>query len=185
MSAVSDKDAAPTGNGDFTDITFFVPGRPAPQGSKTLTRGGMRESSRLLKPWRQTVARVAWESMVEYTVNTDGADTPFPLTGPLALDVTFVLPKGRANRKVRPCQDPDADKLARAVCDALQKPRTQKEELERASLVYDDNLFTALRVDKVFRDTSVPCIAEMGAWIRVRVLPEVGAGVPGWVTQSI
>jgi len=47
-----------------TPITFFVPGKPAPQGSKRhVGRGIMLESSREVGPWRERVALVAHNVM--------------------------------------------------------------------------------------------------------------------------
>lgn len=102
-------------------IELTVIGTPAPQGSKTRTRFGVRDDNPNTKPWRATVAAeaaVAWRR---------------PLyTGPVAVTATFVFsrPKshfgtGRNAAALKPsaplwcATKPDADKLARAIGDAL------------------------------------------------------------------
>lgn len=94
-------------------LDLFVPGRPAPQGSKRhVGRGILVESSKALAPWRTTVA---WHAAQVYRAA--------PLDIALGLQVEFVLPrpKGLPKRKPTPphTKKPDTDKLARAVMDAL------------------------------------------------------------------
>lgn len=91
--------------------TFFVPGVPAPQGSKTgFIRGGrvvLTESSKKVKPWREAVAKTAAGDLLE---------------GPLHLEVVFVMPRTKAiGDGVAPMmvQRPDLDKLLRSTCDGL------------------------------------------------------------------
>ena len=90
---------------------FFVPGSPAPQGSKRHVGGGrMIESSKYVGPWRATIAGVAGQC-IEYG----------PRVGPVAVALDFVLPRPKSEPKTtRPhTRRPDVDKLARAVLDAL------------------------------------------------------------------
>lgn len=91
--------------------SFFVPGTPAPQGSKRHIGGGrMIESSKKVKPWREKIALRARQFF------------PRPLTGPITIQVDFLMPRPKAWGKARQdpmTQRPDADKLLRAVCDAL------------------------------------------------------------------
>ncbi|WP_067595321.1 AAA family ATPase [Nocardia terpenica] len=92
--------------------TLFVPGVPAPQGSKRhVGNGRMIESSPRLKPWRETVnaaARTAGVPLYE---------------GPVVLGMEFVLPRPKSTPKTRPTppatKRPDIEKLARAVADAI------------------------------------------------------------------
>jgi crossover junction endodeoxyribonuclease RusA len=97
-------------------LEVFVPGRPAPQGSKT-PRGRLGghvqlvESSKTVGPWRQTVAYTAAQVFVGP-----------PLDGPLLVRLGFVMPRPAATPKRRTppaVKKPDVDKLARAVFDAL------------------------------------------------------------------
>lgn len=96
---------------------FFVPGIPAPQGSKRPIgrRGGgkiiMVESSPTVKPWRQIIGRTAVESGI----------TPLDPGVPCLVHLHFVMPRPKSERKAtRPhTKRPDFDKLSRAVLDAL------------------------------------------------------------------
>lgn len=103
-------------------VTIFVAGVPAPQGSKTKTRWGMREDNPNTKPWRATVAAEAADVM-------DGQEL---LGGALRLTVAFQFPRPRSHfgtgRNAEMLKlsapdyhstKPDLDKLLRAVGDAL------------------------------------------------------------------
>lgn len=91
--------------------TVFVPGRPAPQGSKRhLGNGIMVEASKAVKPWR---VDVAWAVRAHF---------PTPLDGPVRLELEFVMPRPKSapKRSTPPAvKRPDLDKLARAVLDAI------------------------------------------------------------------
>jgi crossover junction endodeoxyribonuclease RusA len=93
-------------------LEVFVPGRPAPQGSKRHVGAGILvESSKTVGPWRQTVAYTAAQVFVGP-----------PLDGPLLVRLGFVMPRPAATPKRRTppaVKKPDVDKLARAVFDAL------------------------------------------------------------------
>lgn len=98
------------------DVTLWIPGDPAPQGSKRAlrARGSGRvvlvESSKRLPAWRHTIATVAT------------AHIPEPLAGAVAVQLVFVMPRTKAMRD-RPApamiQRPDVDKLTRAALDGL------------------------------------------------------------------
>jgi len=105
-------------------LSFDVYGLPAPQGSKRhVGNGVMIESSKRVKPWRAAVEVAAREAI-------EGEWEPF--TGPLALTLTFYLPRpkahygtGRNASVLKPDAPkwvsvrPDIDKLARSTLDAL------------------------------------------------------------------
>lgn len=105
----------------MTTTSFFVPGAPAPQGSKRyLGNGVMVESSRRVKPWRADIRATALQMVQQ------------PVSGPVRLDLHFVLPRpkshfgtGRNAGRLKASapqyhtQKPDLDKLVRAVGDAL------------------------------------------------------------------
>lgn len=105
-------------------LDVVVNGDPAPQGSKSfkgLAKNGraiMAESSRRVKPWRDRVQDVIEDEIRGLSGRFPGM---FPLTGPVALDLTFTMRKpARAPKKRRifPTKRPDVDKLLRAVLDA-------------------------------------------------------------------
>ena len=93
-------------------LEVFVPGRPAPQGSKiNYGKGRLVESSKAVGPWRTQVA-----------YNVAQAWMAPPLAGPVRLRLEFVMPRPSATPKRRTppaIKKPDWDKISRAVCDAL------------------------------------------------------------------
>lgn len=105
----------------MTTVEFEVIGVPAPQGSKRhVGNGVMVESSKTLRPWRDSVAAAARD-----VANSIGDLAP--LDGPLDLDVTFRFPmpasRPAAVRAVGigpKVTAPDLDKLLRAIGDALE-----------------------------------------------------------------
>lgn len=93
-------------------LQMFVPGRPAPQGSKRHVGNGILvESSKAVAPWRTTLA---WHAAQLY--HAPLLDTP------LAVQIEFVMPRpASCPKRTTPAatKRPDIDKLARAVLDAL------------------------------------------------------------------
>lgn len=92
----------------------FVPGIPAPQGSKKYVghRAGkpiLLESSTKVKPWRAAVAGVFTYATREL------------ITGPVTVHVEFVMPRPKSlpKRTVYMVKKPDLDKLIRSTLDAL------------------------------------------------------------------
>lgn len=92
---------------------LFVPGNPAPQGSKRhVGKGILVESSKEVGPWRERVALAAHNWM----------SGTAPLTGAVEVGLAFVLPRPKSTPKTRTpaaVKRPDLDKLERAVLDAL------------------------------------------------------------------
>ena len=92
-------------------VVVHVLGEPIPQGSmRAIGRGRMKSDNVRLQPWRDTVAWRVHEAM---------AGAP-PLTGPLEVRATFVLPRppSAPKRRWAPEKKPDLDKLLRALLDA-------------------------------------------------------------------
>jgi crossover junction endodeoxyribonuclease RusA len=99
----------------LTALTVTVLGEPIPQGSmRAVGRGRMISDNVRLRPWRDTVA---WHVRQECMA----AGLTEPLTGPLAVAVTFTLPRPKSAPKRRwaPDRKPDGDKLERALFDAI------------------------------------------------------------------
>lgn len=97
-------------------IEIIAYGIPGPQGSKKgfynkkLGRVLMVESSAKVKPWREAVKSAAIEAC------------PKMLTGPISVNMIFVLPKPKSapkNRQTFPDKKPDLSKLIRSTEDAL------------------------------------------------------------------
>jgi crossover junction endodeoxyribonuclease RusA len=101
----------PTPRAVFPPTRLFIPGTPAPQGSKRhVGHGRMIESSVAVGPWRERVA---------LAVHQEGCPL---LDGPVSLDLTFVMPRPKSTPKTRTppaIKRPDLDKLERAILDAL------------------------------------------------------------------
>ncbi|QGH75815.1 RusA-like Holliday junction resolvase [Gordonia phage Syleon] len=93
-------------------LTVFVPGEPAPQGSKKhVGRGIMVEASKKLAPWRKQVASVVGSAYTGELVE-----------GPVSGSLTFVMPRPKyLAKKATPLhiKRPDVDKLTRAVLDGI------------------------------------------------------------------
>lgn len=95
-------------------MRFFVPGNPAPQGSKQAYVRGNRavlvETSKRLPLWREAVQDAAMDAGCQ------------PIDGPVAVWLTFRMPRPKAMKPADPLtmiQRPDIDKLARAVLDGI------------------------------------------------------------------
>lgn len=90
--------------------TFFVPGVPAPQGSKRYVgHGRMVESSKKVPAWRSAVALIAHAQHKHYR-------------GPVEVTCEFVMPRPKAwgkNRQDPMTERPDVDKLLRSTLDGL------------------------------------------------------------------
>ena len=101
----------------MTAVTFTVPGKPAPQGSKSFKgfrngRGVMVESSKEVGPWRERVALAAHNAMA-------GCEL---ITAAVTVRLDLVLPRPKSTPKTYTppaAKRPDVDKLARACLDAI------------------------------------------------------------------
>lgn len=96
----------------MTAVVVQVLGEPIPQGSlRVLSRGRIVTDNDRLRPWRDTVA---WHVR-------DAMNGQPPLTGPLEVRATFVLPRppSAPKRRWAPEKKPDLDKLLRACFDAV------------------------------------------------------------------
>lgn len=97
-------------------LEFFAPGAPAPQGSKNQDRHGrMYESAKGLGDWRKAVWAYARQAMRTWQ--------PIPAGVPVYAELQFVMPRIKALPKTKATpphtKKPDADKLSRAVFDAM------------------------------------------------------------------
>jgi crossover junction endodeoxyribonuclease RusA len=94
-------------------ITFYVPGKSAPRGSKPhVGRGIMVASRREVGPWRERVALAAHNEMAGRNL----------FAGAVYVRLEFVLPRPKSGpkRSTPPAvKRPDVDKLARACLDAI------------------------------------------------------------------
>jgi crossover junction endodeoxyribonuclease RusA len=115
-------------------FTITVEGIPATQGSKTLYRGRMVESSKKLPAWRKAVMGAAFAELIRSSVSA-------PFDEPLKLTAFIFLPRPAKPKWDRlPASKPDLDKLVRAICDAL----------TLAGVIRDDALIVELQVKKLW-----------------------------------
>ena len=112
-------------------IEFEVFGRPAPQGSKTIMRGRLVETSKYLPAWRKAIAEAATEG---------NARTGFYSDQPLAVSVIFFLSRPKTVNRIWPTVPPDVDKLARSL------------DSVTGILWHDDAQIVHLTASKEYRD---------------------------------
>ena len=99
----------------MTEFPIIIPGEPIPQGSHSVNRktGHLFDANARLKAWRKE----AGVALDQYIGTWFGAWEPFD--GPLHVDVTFYLPRGKTVTRELPSVKPDLDKLQRALGDML------------------------------------------------------------------
>lgn len=91
------------------ELEFFVPGIPAPQGSKRHVGGGrLIESSKKVAPWRKAVAETV-----------AGLGDFIKFDEPVEVFTTYLLPRPATVTRELPSVPPDLDKLERGLFDAL------------------------------------------------------------------
>lgn len=133
----------------MTDTRITVIGEPAPQGSKRhVGKGVMIESSKKVKPWRESVVWAAREA---------GAR----VEGPVEMRIVFTVrkPKGAPkNKRTWPDRKPDLDKLQRSTLDAL----------VTAGAIEDDARVIRINAAKVFPMEGTDALDVPGAVIEIR-----------------
>jgi crossover junction endodeoxyribonuclease RusA len=148
-------------------IEVFVAGIPAAQGSKRFIgikggRGVLIESSKAVKPWR--------ESIRSSLVAADGRPVE-RIEGAVVSTLEFILPRPKSTPKKREpfaVKKPDLDKLERAVNDAVKS----------AGCIVDDSyIVRTVKTKRLARIGEVP-----GLWIRLTAA-EATAEVP--VSRSL
>lgn len=139
-------------------MQITVHGTPGPQGSKTRTRYGMKESSEKVGPWREAVVSEVLRCNLQHTM----------LDEPLEADIVFWLRRpmghyrtGSKAGELKPTAPvfvtaaPDVDKLVRSTFDGL----------TQSGVVKDDSRFVRLVTEKRYTDTGFT-----GAVITIRTL---------------
>lgn len=112
-------------------VTFFVPGIPIPQGSKTAFVVGKRAvltdaNKATLKPWRAAVTRMAQAAWL---------DRPQLEGVAVEVEAVFVFERPATVRRDRPSVKPDLDKLVRAVFDGVTDAGLWKDDGQATRLV--------------------------------------------------
>ena len=126
----------------FTAMTeafsVFVPGHPAPQGSKRhVGRGIMVESSKRVKPWRDDIRAALIDADGQPKARFDGA---------VDVQIRFYMPRPKSMRhRTSPhTKRPDIDKLVRAILDAVTS----------SGVIRDDSVVTGIDATKVYAETT-------------------------------
>jgi hypothetical protein len=148
-------------------FVIVVVGMPAPQGSKVpMGRNGegrilMREASKAVAPWRESVERAALRLI---SPDREGVTLlpGYPLTGPLVAEMVFTMPKPTAAPKKRRTWP------ATARNDLSKLIRSTEDALKTAGAIKDDGLIVEyIRAAKVFPLEDRDALAVPGATIRV------------------
>jgi len=127
--------------------SYFVEGRPHPQGSKTAVNRGGRifliegkgKGTQLWKDWRKTLAEQTQQYMKE-----NGIEGEYDSIFRVELKFHIKRPASRSKRVRAVAVRPDLDKLARAVLDGIS---TQKEDIR---LLCDDSRVVELCCQKYY-----------------------------------
>lgn len=121
-------------------MKLFVPGEPAPQGSKNAYKRGtgvvMVESNKRLPEWRKRLVHALQAHL--------GDEPPFATA--VTVDATFYLTRAKSNKKTAVTQKPDLDKLARALGDAL----------TISGVLKDDSYIVEWRLIKLYAEFEQP-----------------------------
>lgn len=135
----------------LSDVTFFVPGTPIPQGSKrAFVRGGrvsLVEANPKLGAWRKTVKLACIEAMYEVMVHTQ-PDQAF------TVELKFKMPRPRTVTRALPTVKPDVDKLVRAILDSV----------THAEFWADDSQVVEVNARKSYARSE----HDVGVWVRIR-----------------
>lgn len=126
----------------MAEVEFFVPGIPAPKGSKRhVGNGRLIEASKKLEPWTRAILDVV-----------SNMDQFVPFDEPVEVWATYYLPRPATVHRELPSVPPDIDKLERGLFDALTK----------AGVWRDDSLVVDSHPSKRYADGIPP-----GALVRV------------------
>ena len=119
----------------MSELSFFVPGQPAPKGSmKPVNVPNVRhtilvpDNEKIYKPWVRAVVDVA-------TLALAVSDWPRKYAGPVLMTCRFLLPMPLSRpayirrQAIAPCTvTPDLDKLTRAIGDACKKAEIYRDD---------------------------------------------------------
>jgi len=105
-----------------------------------------------------------WEARVARRAQAVVAAGGGAFVGPVALAITFALPRPASVRRRAPTTRPDVDKLARAVLDAL-----------TGVLYADDAQVVDLHTRKRY------AVTRPGAWIAVEAAADAAPDQPNWI----
>lgn len=113
LAAIPRPEFATTPDDVIEELSFYVEGIPASQGSKSPGRGGkgFYEADKKLPRWRATVTAAAVEAL--------NGRPGFQKGEPLTLGAAFYFPRGKTVTREHHTVTPDLSKIVRAVEDSL------------------------------------------------------------------
>lgn len=134
-------------------FTFWVPGRPAPQGSKDANG---REVSKYLPAWQAAIKKAVLERMRELGIGP--LERPV-LRGPLGFSATYHMgPDQPIDGK------PDLDKLVRGTWDPLCQLCARLQGGRGAWLIEDDSKFVVITNVREVRAVNGRTGADIVVW---------------------
>lgn len=146
----------------MTELSRFVPGTPAPQGSARAIVHKHTQRAVLIKA--NDKRQKSWRGDVRDALTDDHGRPRAYFPGAVAVELAFVMPRPKSTPKTRPTpaatKKPDLDKLVRAVFDAITS----------AGVWTDDSAAVDLRATKR--------IAELGEPTGCRITIRDAAAVP-------
>lgn len=107
-------------------LTVRAYGAPSPQGSKIpgVTKAGKafvrEQAGEGLKHWRK--------SIIDATIEARAAIHHQTIAGPVAMAITFFMPRPATVKRAQPSVRPDLDKMVRAAGDALKSAGAYKDD---------------------------------------------------------
>ena len=153
-------------------LVVIVNGRPAPQGSKTsLPGGGVRESSRHVRPWRDAVVWAVRDALERLPSDQRAAWAPPDDRWAYSLDVVFTVKRptvhnrsGKHSDQLKPdaprapVTTPDLDKLIRSTLDGLAD----------SLLIGNDSRVTEVNAVKAYPGGALDALDGPGAVLTIR-----------------
>ncbi len=136
------------------EFSFFVEGRPAPQGSKSYRGNGrFSEASKYLPAWRSEIVLAVKQKMLE-------TESVIQFDEPVKVSVTFFITKPKSPKWAFPATTPDLDKLVRGVFDSI----------TQSKLWVDDCLVVELNAKEVWCGSTTDTYPVSGASISISAL---------------
>ena len=136
------------------EFSFFVEGRPAPQGSKSYRGNGrFSEASKYLPAWRAAIVLAIKQKMLD-------TESVTMFDEPVKVSVTFFITKPAKPKWAYPATTPDLDKLVRGVFDSITQSR----------LWVDDCLVVDLHAREVWCGETADTYPVSGARVTISAL---------------
>lgn len=148
--------------GNAASLTFFIPGKPLAKGrprTRVVDRPGARPYAHIYtdentRSWEDHVEDAVRQQLLHISLTSaDEQEIHLPFRRRVLISTRFNLDKPASEKKSvhYPLKKPDLDNLVKAIFDALQK----------AGVLFNDNLITDMDVRKRFSEPGHPCGVEV------------------------